>query len=204
MIGGTGACSHLCPCMQSQTGASAKGNYCTRGLKKCLKYLVPCSQAVLRAWLPLSEAVLGMAVAQLPSPPQAAPHRIPRLLGAAPGAYGMNVLCIWVHLTAYTHICILADSLHDTRIRVGVGGCASTTQACMLVWNRQHSLMKQRTFTYMYICHYDSSRASNSTGVCMQVWCPQPCWPPCPPLHSLPSATPSAVWPAPVLTLMPL
>ncbi|KAK9830922.1 hypothetical protein WJX81_005694 [Elliptochloris bilobata] len=37
-------------------------------------------RAVLRAWLPLSEAVLGMAVDQLPSPRQAAPQRLPRLL----------------------------------------------------------------------------------------------------------------------------
>jgi translation elongation factor EF-G len=45
-------------------------------------------RAVLRAWLPLSEAVLGMAVSHLPSPPDAAPARVPRLLGAAPGAPG--------------------------------------------------------------------------------------------------------------------
>ncbi|KIY98160.1 hypothetical protein MNEG_9798, partial [Monoraphidium neglectum] len=32
-------------------------------------------RAVLRAWLPLSEAVLSMAVAHLPSPPEAAPAR---------------------------------------------------------------------------------------------------------------------------------
>jgi hypothetical protein len=41
-------------------------------------------QAVLRTWLPLSEAVLGMAVSCLPSPPAASPRRIPRLLGTAP------------------------------------------------------------------------------------------------------------------------
>jgi ribosome assembly protein 1 len=40
-------------------------------------------RAVLRAWLPLSEAVLGMAVRHLPSPPEAAPFRLPRLLGAS-------------------------------------------------------------------------------------------------------------------------
>lgn len=44
-----------------------------------------CLRAVLRAWLPLSEAVLGMAVAQLPGPAAAAPSRVPRLLGQAPG-----------------------------------------------------------------------------------------------------------------------
>jgi ribosome assembly protein 1 len=37
-------------------------------------------KAVLKAWLPLSEAVLGMAVAHLPSPTAAAPVRLPRLL----------------------------------------------------------------------------------------------------------------------------
>lgn len=37
-------------------------------------------RAVLRAWLPLSEAVLGMAVEHLPSPAAAAPLRVPRLL----------------------------------------------------------------------------------------------------------------------------
>lgn len=37
-------------------------------------------RAVLRAWLPLSEAVLGMAVGHLPSPALAAPLRVPRLL----------------------------------------------------------------------------------------------------------------------------
>ena len=31
-------------------------------------------RAVMRTWLPLSEAVLGMAVEQLPSPKQARPH----------------------------------------------------------------------------------------------------------------------------------
>ena len=38
-------------------------------------------RAVMRAWLPLSEAVLGMAVERLPDPKQAAPERLPRLLG---------------------------------------------------------------------------------------------------------------------------
>lgn len=37
-------------------------------------------RAVLKAWLPLSEAVLGMAVAHLPSPVAAAPVRLPHLL----------------------------------------------------------------------------------------------------------------------------
>ena len=37
-------------------------------------------RAVMRAWLPLSEAVLGMAVERLPDPKQAAPERLPRLL----------------------------------------------------------------------------------------------------------------------------
>lgn len=44
-----------------------------------------CVQSVLRAWLPLSEAVLGMAVTQLPYPAAAAPTRIPRLLRTTPG-----------------------------------------------------------------------------------------------------------------------
>ncbi|EFJ51620.1 hypothetical protein VOLCADRAFT_56931, partial [Volvox carteri f. nagariensis] len=43
-------------------------------------------RSVLRAWLPLSEAVLGMAAAQLPSPAAAAPVRAPRLLGGPPGS----------------------------------------------------------------------------------------------------------------------
>ncbi|GIL67389.1 hypothetical protein Vafri_20793, partial [Volvox africanus] len=43
-------------------------------------------RSVLRAWLPLSEAVLGMAAAQLPSPPTAAPVRASRLLGGPPGS----------------------------------------------------------------------------------------------------------------------
>ena len=48
----------------------------------------PHTQAVLRAWLPLSEAVLGMAVAQLPGP-AAASYRMPRLLGVpAPAQLG--------------------------------------------------------------------------------------------------------------------
>eukprot|EP00879_Flechtneria_rotunda_P027153 GHRR01029027.1.p1 GENE.GHRR01029027.1~~GHRR01029027.1.p1 ORF type:complete len:303 (+),score=101.08 GHRR01029027.1:1-909(+) len=37
-------------------------------------------KAVLHAWLPLSEAVLGMAVKHLPSPAAAAPMRLPHLL----------------------------------------------------------------------------------------------------------------------------
>ncbi|KAK9824164.1 hypothetical protein WJX72_008216 [[Myrmecia] bisecta] len=37
-------------------------------------------RAVLRSWLPLSEAVLSMAVEMLPNPGQAAPERLPRLL----------------------------------------------------------------------------------------------------------------------------
>jgi hypothetical protein len=37
-------------------------------------------KAVLKAWLPLSEAVLGMAVTHLPSPDAAAPIRLPHLL----------------------------------------------------------------------------------------------------------------------------
>lgn len=37
-------------------------------------------KAVLKAWLPLSEAVLGMAVTHLPSPDTAAPTRLPHLL----------------------------------------------------------------------------------------------------------------------------
>ncbi|GAX83661.1 hypothetical protein CEUSTIGMA_g11086.t1 [Chlamydomonas eustigma] len=45
-------------------------------------------RAVLRAWLPLSEAVLGMAVAKLPGPATAAPLRMSRLLGAQPMELG--------------------------------------------------------------------------------------------------------------------
>eukprot|EP00873_Tetraselmis_striata_P038957 jgi/Tetstr1/459221/TSEL_000031.t1 len=41
-------------------------------------------KAVLRAWLPLSEAILGMVTEQLPSPPAAAPERLARLLPAQP------------------------------------------------------------------------------------------------------------------------
>ena len=37
-------------------------------------------RAVMRGWLPLSEAVLSMAVEQLPSPVEAAPERVPHLL----------------------------------------------------------------------------------------------------------------------------
>ena len=37
-------------------------------------------RAVMKSWLPLSEAVLGMAVEQLPDPISAAPERLPRLL----------------------------------------------------------------------------------------------------------------------------
>ena len=48
--------------------------------------LISPSQAVLRAWLPLSEAVLGMAVDRLPGPAAAAPSRMPRLLGTAAAA----------------------------------------------------------------------------------------------------------------------
>lgn len=47
-------------------------------------------RAVMRGWLPLSEAVLSMAVEQLPSPLEAAPERLPHLLALdaveAPGA----------------------------------------------------------------------------------------------------------------------
>lgn len=37
-------------------------------------------RAVLKAWLPLSEAVLSMAVEHLPDPATAAPGRLARLL----------------------------------------------------------------------------------------------------------------------------
>lgn len=37
-------------------------------------------RAVMRGWLPLSEAVLSMATEQLPSPLEAAPERVPHLL----------------------------------------------------------------------------------------------------------------------------
>ncbi len=37
-------------------------------------------RVVMKSWLPLSEAVLGMAVEQLPDPITAAPERLPRLL----------------------------------------------------------------------------------------------------------------------------
>lgn len=37
-------------------------------------------RSVLKAWLPLSEAVLGMAVQHLPDPASAAPGRLARLL----------------------------------------------------------------------------------------------------------------------------
>ena len=37
-------------------------------------------RTVMKSWLPLSEAVLGMAVEELPDPVSAAPERLPRLL----------------------------------------------------------------------------------------------------------------------------
>jgi ribosome assembly protein 1 len=40
----------------------------------------------MRAWLPLSEAVLGMAVTHLPSPAASAPERMPKLLALRQGA----------------------------------------------------------------------------------------------------------------------
>lgn len=43
-------------------------------------------RSVLRAWLPLSEAVLGMAVTHLPSPAAASPERMPKLLALRQGA----------------------------------------------------------------------------------------------------------------------
>jgi ribosome assembly protein 1 len=43
-------------------------------------------RSVLRAWLPLSEVVLGMAVTHLPSPAAAAPERMPKLLALRQGA----------------------------------------------------------------------------------------------------------------------
>ncbi len=45
--------------------------------------------AVLRAWLPLSEALLSMAASCLPSPAEAAPVRAPRLLGPRATAEGI-------------------------------------------------------------------------------------------------------------------
>ncbi len=42
-------------------------------------------RAVLRAWLPLSEAVLGMAVEHLPDPRQARRVRLPGFVGPVPG-----------------------------------------------------------------------------------------------------------------------
>ena len=47
-------------------------------------------RAVMRAWLPLSEAVLGMAVNKLPSPSQASPYRITRLLHSSSAAASHN------------------------------------------------------------------------------------------------------------------
>lgn len=41
-------------------------------------------RAVLRAWLPLAEATLTMAIAHLPSPRAAAPLRVPHLLSGMP------------------------------------------------------------------------------------------------------------------------
>ncbi len=37
-------------------------------------------RAVMRGWLPLSEAVLSMAAERLPSPLESAPERVPHLL----------------------------------------------------------------------------------------------------------------------------
>ena len=66
-------------------------------------------RAVMKSWLPLSEAVLGMAVEQLPDPASAAPERLPRLLDA------------------------LDSSLSASAQQVGVvGSCRLTWQQCVL------------------------------------------------------------------------
>ncbi|MEW5299576.1 MAG: hypothetical protein WDW36_002577 [Sanguina aurantia] len=69
-------------------GAIVKGRGLTQVTARALEHSDPrqALRAVLRAWLPLSEAVLGMAVACLPSPSEAAPSRVPHLLGYTPGS----------------------------------------------------------------------------------------------------------------------
>jgi ribosome assembly protein 1 len=64
-------------------------------------------KAVLRAWLPLSEAVLGMTVAHLPSPATAAPLRLPHLLDG-----GSNTALLGVAGSGSTGHDLVADAHH--------------------------------------------------------------------------------------------
>ena len=71
-------------------------------------------RAVMKSWLPLSEAVLGMAVEQLPDPASAAPERLPRLL-------------------ALDAMDALDSSLSASAQQVGVvGSCRLPWQQCVL------------------------------------------------------------------------
>ena len=71
-------------------------------------------RAVMKSWLPLSEAVLGMAVEQLPDPASAAPERLPRLL-------------------ALDALDALDSSLSASVQQVGVAGpCRLPWQQCVL------------------------------------------------------------------------
>lgn len=58
-------------------------------------------RSVLRAWLPLSEAVLGMAVEHMPSPQDAAPNRLPKLMAIKPGVIEFK-LVVW-YLLYHAH-----------------------------------------------------------------------------------------------------
>ena len=60
----------------------SSSHVCTQVSDKALAQADPKAalRAVMKSWLPLSEAILGMAVEQLPDPASAAPERLPRLL----------------------------------------------------------------------------------------------------------------------------
>eukprot|EP00967_Tisochrysis_lutea_P097102 scaffold142524_cov17-Tisochrysis_lutea.AAC.1 len=74
---------HVSFCIPLPWPQSVIGSSCLVLRKDQSGHCHPCLPAVMRAWLPLSEAVLGMAMMHLPAPPAAAPLRMPRLLGSS-------------------------------------------------------------------------------------------------------------------------
>ena len=82
-------------------------------------------RSVLKAWLPLSEAVLSMAVEHLPDPASAAPGRLARLL--PPQQLHLNgvqlpkdLQQVWVSLTSWVlfsaSLCEISQGCEDAML----------------------------------------------------------------------------------------
>lgn len=119
-------------------------------------------KAVLKAWLPLSEAVLGMAVTHLPSPYVAAPLRLPHLLSGGSNTALLPLAAAGAAYAAAANDRPIATADPEAAASAssngnGVGSSGSSVQARQAAASQAAEVQQQLERAYSHLCASSSS-----------------------------------------------